>query len=85
MVVDLINAYNRYARSSRRVRLPMIDTMYSANIASSGTEDKSKMRWQFCVRLLKKPPHSNATFLERIQGVFGIRAVVGHTGMPFLE
>ncbi|MFM7978621.1 MAG: hypothetical protein ACKPKO_04835, partial [Candidatus Fonsibacter sp.] len=59
--------------------------MYLANIASSGTEDKSKWRWQFSVRLLKKPPHSNATFLERIQGVFGIRAVVGHTGMPCLE
>ncbi|MFM7981035.1 MAG: hypothetical protein ACKPKO_17130, partial [Candidatus Fonsibacter sp.] len=24
-------------------------------------------------------------FLERIKGIFGIWAVVGHTGMPFLE
>ncbi|MFM7979211.1 MAG: hypothetical protein ACKPKO_07830, partial [Candidatus Fonsibacter sp.] len=24
-------------------------------------------------------------FWKRIKGVYGIRAVVGHTGMPFLE
>ncbi|MFM7982953.1 MAG: hypothetical protein ACKPKO_26875, partial [Candidatus Fonsibacter sp.] len=85
MVDEVIHAVNEYTRTSRRVRLPLIDIAYLAKIASSGTEDKTKLRWQFCVRLLKKPPHSNATFLERIQGVYGIRAVVGHTGMPFLE
>ncbi|MFM7984836.1 MAG: hypothetical protein ACKPKO_36505, partial [Candidatus Fonsibacter sp.] len=58
---------------------------YLANIASSGTEDKRKLRWQFSVRLRKLAAHSNASFLERIKGIFGIRAVVGHTGMPFLE
>ncbi|MFM7978199.1 MAG: hypothetical protein ACKPKO_02695, partial [Candidatus Fonsibacter sp.] len=87
MIIDVINAYNRDVRglSTRRARLPYLSLEYLANIASSGTEDKLKIRWQFCVRLSKRPPHFNASFLERSKGVFGIRAVVGHTGMPFLE
>ncbi|MFM7984713.1 MAG: hypothetical protein ACKPKO_35860, partial [Candidatus Fonsibacter sp.] len=87
VVIDVMNAFNRHVRGSgaRRARLPFLSLDYLANIASGGTEDKTKLRWQFCVRLQKRPAHSIASFLERIKGVFGIRAVVGHTGMPFLE
>ncbi|MFM7986493.1 MAG: hypothetical protein ACKPKO_44990, partial [Candidatus Fonsibacter sp.] len=87
MVIDVINAFNRYVRGSgsRRARLPYLSLEYLADIASNGTEEKTKLRWQFCVRLQKRPRHSNASILDRIKGVFGIRAVVGHTGMPFLE
>ncbi|MFM7979268.1 MAG: hypothetical protein ACKPKO_08125, partial [Candidatus Fonsibacter sp.] len=87
MVIDVINAFNRYVRGSgsRRVRLPYLSLDYLVDIASNGTEEETKLRWQFCVRLQKRPSHSNASFSERIKGVFGIRAIVGHTGMPCLE
>ncbi|MFM7986723.1 MAG: hypothetical protein ACKPKO_46155, partial [Candidatus Fonsibacter sp.] len=87
MVIDVINAFNPHVRGSgsRRARLPFLSLEYFANIAPSGTEDKTKLRWQFCARLQKRPGHANASFLERVKGVFGIRAAVGHTGMPFLE
>ncbi|MFM7990407.1 MAG: RNA 2'-phosphotransferase [Candidatus Fonsibacter sp.] len=65
--------------------MPELTVEYLAKIASSGTEDRTKLRWQFSVRLIKQPAGRKLSFFNRIQGVFGIRAVVGHTGMPFLE
>ncbi|MFM7984994.1 MAG: hypothetical protein ACKPKO_37310, partial [Candidatus Fonsibacter sp.] len=35
--------------------------------------------------MLKRSSSEGIHFWQRIMGVYGIRAVVGHTGMPFLE
>ena len=55
-----------------------------ARIASDGAEDLTKMRWQFSV-MIKKHVRVGATLWEHIVKVFGARAVVGHTAVPFLE
>ena len=53
-------------------------------VASDGTEDLTKTRWQFSV-LLSRDSRPKASFWQRIIKVFGIRAVVGHTAVGFLE
>ncbi|MFM7978382.1 MAG: hypothetical protein ACKPKO_03620, partial [Candidatus Fonsibacter sp.] len=45
----------------------------------------TKLRWHFSVRLQKQPADQKLSFFHRSKGVFGIRAVVGHIGMHFLE
>ncbi|MFM7980325.1 MAG: hypothetical protein ACKPKO_13515, partial [Candidatus Fonsibacter sp.] len=47
MVIDVINAFNRHVRGSgsRRARMPYLSLEYLANVAPSGTEDKTKLRW----------------------------------------
>ena len=55
-----------------------------ARIASDGTEDLHKMRWQFSI-MIKKHSRPRASFWQRIVKVFGVRAVVGHTAVGFLE
>ena len=72
-----IFAYYRRARSSMQV--PEM-----ARIASDGTEDITRMRWQFSV-MIKKHVRFGTTLWECIAKVFGVRAVVGHTAAPFLE
>jgi hypothetical protein len=46
----------------------------------------TKMRWQFSVLVrTSRGGRRNETWWNRIQSVFGIRAVVGHTAVGFLE
>ena len=55
-----------------------------AGIASDGTEDLTKMRWQFSM-MSKKHARYGASLWQRIVQIFGVRAVVGHTAAPYLE
>ncbi|MFM7985076.1 MAG: RNA 2'-phosphotransferase, partial [Candidatus Fonsibacter sp.] len=83
-VEDILHAFNTYVKPSfRRIRLPNLNVTDLVTIASGGTEDGSKLRWQFSVLLNHKS--KGDVFWQRVTGVFGIRAVVGHTGMQFLE
>ena len=82
---DILDAFNHHVKHTfRRIRLPQLHTSDLVQIAFSGTEDGSKLRWQFSV-LLDQKSRPGAVFWQRIKAVFGIRAVVGHTGMTFLE
>ena len=79
--LDKVNTHVFAHRS--RVRSAMrIEEL--ARIASDGTEDLTKLRWQFSV-MIRKVPRPRASFWQRIARVFGIRAVVGHTAVGFLE
>ena len=84
MIDELLDKANRYVYThGSRVRSAMkVDEM--ARIASDGTEDLSKMRWQFGV-MIKKHARYGASLWQRIVKVFGVQAVVGHTVVPYLE
>ena len=56
-----------------------------AQLASDGTEDLTKTRCQFSVLICIGHGKRGETWWERIVNVFGIRAVVGHTAVGFLE
>ena len=53
-----------------------------AQLASDGTEDLTKTRWQFSVLIRTSRGTRGETWWERIVKVFGTRAVVGHTWGP---
>ena len=84
LVGDFLDKVNRHVVAHRsRVRSAMT-LAELARIASDGTEDLTKMRWQFSV-MIRKGPRPRASFRQRIVKVFGIRAVVGHTAVGFLD
>ena len=56
-----------------------------AQLVSDGTADLTKTRWQFSVLIRTGLGKRGATWWERVVKVFGIRAVVGHTAVGFLE
>ena len=64
---------------------PPLTVSQLAYLASDGTEDMTKMRWQLCLGQNKPRWRRGETWWDRIQKVFGIRAVVGHTTIGFLE
>ena len=75
---------NRYIFAYYRRARPSMKTPELARIASDGTEDLTKIRWPFSV-MIKKHVRVGTTLWERIVKVFGARAVLGHTAVPFLE
>ena len=56
-----------------------------AQLASDGTEDLTKTRWQFSVLMRSVSGQRNETWWRRVVKVFGTRAVVGHTAVGFFE
>ena len=84
LVDEFLDKINRHVFAHRsRVRSAMtLEAL--VRIASDGTEDLTKMRWQFSV-LLRRDPRPRASFWQRIIKVFGIRAVVGQPAVGFLE
>ncbi|MFM7988024.1 MAG: hypothetical protein ACKPKO_52795 [Candidatus Fonsibacter sp.] len=56
-----------------------------ASLASDGTVDLTKLRWQFSVVIRSTVPRRNTPFYERSVRTCGIRAIVGRTAVPFLE
>ncbi|MFM7982408.1 MAG: hypothetical protein ACKPKO_24115, partial [Candidatus Fonsibacter sp.] len=87
LVNDVVGAFNEFVRNTthRRTRLPEWTLAKLVQLASEGTEDSSKLLWQFCVWLIKQLAGRRLSFFHRIKEVFGICVVVGHTGMPLLE
>ena len=65
---------------------PPLTISQLAQLASDGTEDMTKMRWQFSVLVsTSRGGRRGGTWWGRIKKFFGIRAVVGHTAVGFLE
>ena len=85
-IVDVLVAINTYVFGWRRwSNLPLLTIKGLAVLASDGTEDITQLRWQFSVIFQTTPTHRGCTLYERIVRPFGIRAIVGHTSVPFLE
>ena len=84
VVDDILAKSNRYifAQYSRARSAMRLDEM--ARRASDGTEDLTKMRWQFSVMIKRLVRHGSSLWQRIVKG-FGARAVVGHTAVPFLE
>ena len=86
LIDDFLNVVNRYVYPELRQDTPPLSVSQLAYLASDGTEDMTKMRWQFSVLVrTSRGGRRNETWWDRIQTVFGIRAVVGHTAVGFLE
>ncbi len=56
-----------------------------ARIASDGAEGMTNTRWQFNVLMRTGAGKRSETWWHRVVKVLGIRAVVGHTAVGFLE
>ena len=82
---EFLNLVNRYIYPELRRGTPPMTVAQLAQLASDGTEDFTKMRWQFTVLIRTGHGKRGETWWGRIVKVFGIRAVVGHTAVGFLE
>ena len=85
IIDEFLTRVNRYIYPELRRDSPPVIIAHLAQLASDGTEDLTKTRWQFSVLIRTGPGKRGATWWERVVNVFGIRAVVGHTAVGFLE
>jgi hypothetical protein len=86
LIDEFLNVVNRYVYPELRQDTLPLTVSQLAYLASDGTEDMTKMRWQFSVLVrTSRGGRRGETWWDRIQKVFGIRAVVGHTAIGFLE
>ena len=85
MVDEFLTVVNIYVYPELRQDTPPLTIPQLAQLASDGTEDLTKTRWQFSVLVRTGRGKRGETWWERIRRVVGIRAVVGHTAIGFLE
>ena len=76
---------NRFIYPELRRSHPQLTLVELARLASDGTEDLTKTRWQFSVLMRCTSERRNETWWHRVVKVVGIRAVVGHTAVGFVE
>ena len=62
-----------------------MDLQTLVNYATHGVGSDRKLRWQFSVLLRQMPATGGEPYLKIIVKVFGMRALVGHTGQKFLQ
>ena len=85
-IIDVfLTRVNRYIYPELRRDSPPMTIAHLAQLASDGTEDLTKTRWQLSVFIRTGLGKRGATWWAIIVKVFGIRAVVGHTAVGFLE
>jgi hypothetical protein len=85
LIDEFLAAVSRYVYPELRQDTPPLTISQLAQLASDGTEDLTKTRWQFSILVRTGRGQRCETWWERIRKVFGIRAVVGHTAIGFLE
>ena len=85
IIEEFLTCVNRYIYPELRRDSPPMTLAHLAQLASDGAEDLTKTRWQFSVLIRTGLGKRGATWWERVVKVFGIRAVVGHTAVGFLE
>ena len=85
LIDDFLNLVSRHIYPELRPGTPPLSVSQLAHLASDGTEDLTKTRWQFSVLVRTGQGKRRETWRERIVSVFGIRSVVGHTAIGFLE
>ena len=85
MLEDLLDQVHRFIYPELRRDSPPMTLGNLAQLASDGTEDLSNTHWQFSVLMRTSTGKRRATWWQRVANVFGIRAVVGHTAVGFLE
>ena len=78
LIDDFLSLVNIYIYPELRRGTPPMTISQLAQLASDGTEDLTKTRWQFSVLIRTSQGQRGETWWERIVKVFGIRAVVGH-------
>ena len=82
---ELLDKANRHIFVHHRHTRTAMTVDELASLASDGTEDITKIRWQFSVLLKKVGNGPSDTWWQRIVRVYGVRAVVGHTAARFIE
>jgi hypothetical protein len=84
-IEEFLDRVNRFIYPELRLDHPSMTLADLARLASDGTEDLTKTRWQFSVLMRTGAGKRNETWWNKLVEVFGIRAVVGHMAVGFLE
>ena len=85
LIQELLGKVNRYIYPELSRARPPMYIRELALIASDGTEDLTRLRWQFGVLLRTISEWRHSTWWDRVVRIFGIRAVAGHTALGFIE
>lgn len=83
LIEELLRQVNQYIYPEFSRARPPITTSELALLASDGTENLTKTRWQLSVLMRSSSDRRHSTWCCRTVNTFGIRAFVGHTAVGF--